>query len=65
MEAAAYFLRKAAQCRRLAADITTRDDPAPRALLRLAEEFEAKAAEYLAHEHAARGDTHGDDDETD
>jgi hypothetical protein len=37
-----YFRKKAAQCRRLAANIV--GDPTAEALLRLAEEFEAKAA---------------------
>jgi hypothetical protein len=38
----AYFREKAAQCRRLAANIV--GDPTAEALLRLAKEFEAKAA---------------------
>jgi hypothetical protein len=46
-----YFHEKAAQCRRLAANIV--GDPTAEALLRLAEEFEAKAAAYNAQERAA------------
>jgi hypothetical protein len=42
VEKAKYFLEKAAQCRRLAASIA--DDKASEALLKLAEEFEARAA---------------------
>jgi hypothetical protein len=43
-----YFRKKAAQCRRLAANIV--GDPTAEALLRLAEEFEAKAAAQVARE---------------
>ena len=50
-------LEKAAQCRRLAANIV--GDPAAEALLRLAEEFEAKAA-YGAREKAAHAIGGGD-----
>ena len=46
-----YFREKAAQCRRLAANIV--GDPTAEALLRLAEEFEAKAAAQVARERAA------------
>ena len=46
-----YFRDKAAQCRRLAANIV--GDPTAEALLRLADEFEAKAAAQVAHERAA------------
>jgi pantoate kinase len=48
----AYFREKAEQCRRMAANIT--GDPTAEALLRLAEEFEAKAALYEAQKRAAR-----------
>jgi hypothetical protein len=48
---AKYFRDKAAQCRRLAANIV--GDPTAEALLRLAEEFEAKAAAYDARERDA------------
>lgn len=40
-----YFRDKAAQCRRLAKEILYRNDPAIDALLALAAEFDAKAAE--------------------
>ena len=46
----AYFREKAAQCRRLAANIA--GDPTAEALLRLAEEFEAKAALHEAEKSA-------------
>jgi hypothetical protein len=46
-----YFRDKAAQCRRLAANIV--GDPTAEALLSLAEEFEAKAAAQVARERAA------------
>lgn len=45
-----YFRKKAAHCRRLAANIV--GDPTAEALLRLAEEFEAKAAAYDARKPA-------------
>ena len=44
----AFFIEKAARCRRLAASITVPDDPAIGALLALADEFEAKAAKLAA-----------------
>jgi hypothetical protein len=47
----AYFREKAAQCRRMAQNII--GDPTAEALLRLAEEFEAKAAAFAARERAA------------
>jgi hypothetical protein len=47
----AYFREKAQQCRRMAANIT--GDPTAEALLRLAEEFDAKAALYEAQKRAA------------
>jgi hypothetical protein len=53
-----YFLEKAAQCRRLAAGIA--DDRVSDALIKLAEEFEAKAAAYVAREKAARAIAGGD-----
>jgi hypothetical protein len=40
----AYYRAKAEQCRRLAGSITLEEDPTRRALLAMAEEFEAKAA---------------------
>jgi hypothetical protein len=48
----AYFREKAAQCRRLDGYII--GDPAAEALLRLADEFDAKAALYEAQKRAAR-----------
>ena len=41
--ASAYFLGKAAQCRRLAQEILVKNDPAIATLLALAAEFEGKA----------------------
>jgi hypothetical protein len=61
METAAYFLEKAAQCRRLADSITRPDDPAKVALSALAEEFEANAKAIRAREAAAREIGLGDD----
>lgn len=52
MSLIAYFREKAAQCRRLAGYIL--GDPAAEALLRLADEFEAKAELYEAQKRAAR-----------
>src|SRR5258708_2267063 len=46
MDASAYFTEKAAQCRRLATSVT--DDRAAKALLALAEKYEARA-EYAHH----------------
>jgi hypothetical protein len=45
-ETAACLLEKAAQCRRLAAELL--GDPAGEAFIKLAEEFEAQAAAYMA-----------------
>jgi hypothetical protein len=59
MENAAYYLEKVAQCRRLAASIA--DDAARDALIKLAEEFEVKAAAYVAPERAAHVIGIGDD----
>jgi hypothetical protein len=59
VESAQYSLEKAAQCRRLAASIG--DDKATHALLKLAEEFEAKAGAYVARERAAHAIGLGDD----
>jgi hypothetical protein len=59
METAAYFLEKAAQCRRLAANIV--GDRSHDGLIKLAEEFEAKAAAYTARERAALAIGVGDD----
>jgi hypothetical protein len=52
MESSTYLLNKADQCRRLAAAITARDDPAVASLLALSAEFEAKARESALHEDA-------------
>jgi hypothetical protein len=41
--ASAYFLGKAAQCRRLAQEILAKNDPATATLLAMAAEFEGKA----------------------
>jgi len=46
-----YFHEKAAQCRRLAANLS--GDLTARALLKLADEFEVKAALYEAEKRAA------------
>ena len=43
MDPVEYWRERAAQCRRLANTITARDDPAIKALLALAAEFNAKA----------------------
>ena len=48
MYAAAYLVEKVAQCLRLAASVT--DDRTVRALLALAEKYDALAAEYAARE---------------
>ena len=48
MDAAASFVEKVAQCLRLAASVT--DDRTVRALLALAEKYDALAAEYAARE---------------
>ena len=61
METAAYFLKKAAQCRRLADAITRWDDPAKAALSAFADEFEANAKAIQAREAAARQIGLGDD----
>jgi hypothetical protein len=45
MDRSTYFFAKAEQCRRLAATITARDDPAIATFLALAAEFETKACE--------------------
>jgi len=52
MESSTYLLNKAQQCRRLAAVITVRDDPAIASLLALAAEFEAKASKRALREDA-------------
>jgi hypothetical protein len=52
------FLEKAAQCRRLAAGIA--DDRTSDALIKLAEEFEAKTAADVAREKAAHAIGGGD-----
>jgi hypothetical protein len=61
MENAEYFIEKAAQCRHLAAGIPTPADPTVKALLALAEEFDAKAAAYSARARAAHEIGLGDD----
>jgi hypothetical protein len=43
MEVVAYLLRKAEQCRRLAAEFLNPNDPAVKNLLALAHDFEARA----------------------
>ena len=54
-----YFLERAVQCRRLAAGIA--DDRTSEALIKLAEEFEAKAAAYVARGSANHEIGVGDD----
>ena len=44
MDEPAYFIEKARQCRRLAAAVPNQNDPAVRAVLEMAREFEARAA---------------------
>lgn len=61
MESSTYFREKAAQCRRLAKVILTKNDPAIAALLALADEFDARAAALTAREKAARAIGLGDD----
>ena len=43
MEVMAYLLRKAEQCRRLAAEFCDQNDPVVKNLLALADEFEVRA----------------------
>ena len=43
MEVVGYLLRKAEQCRRLAAEFCDRNDPIVENLLALADEFEVRA----------------------
>lgn len=50
MGSSRFFLGKAEQCRRLAATIVMRHDPAVAALLALGAEFEALAAEWARRE---------------
>jgi hypothetical protein len=59
METAAYLLAKAAQCRRLAANIA--GDPLHDVLIKLAQEFEANAATCIAREKAGRASAVGED----
>jgi hypothetical protein len=61
METAAYFIEKAAQCRRLADAITREDDPTKRALVALANEFEVNAKAIQARAAAAQQIGIGDD----
>ena len=49
-----YFFDKAEQCRRLAADITARDDSAIVTLRALAAEFETKARHAMREADAVR-----------
>ena len=42
----AYLLRKAEQCRRLAAEFSNQNDPAAKNLIALAHDFEAKAQRH-------------------
>ena len=53
MKRSSYYFDKVEQCRRLAATLTARDDPAIGTLLALAAEFEAKAIEGAIRENAA------------
>jgi hypothetical protein len=53
MDRSTYFFAKAEQCRRLAASITARNDPAVASLLALSAEFEAKAVERAMRESEA------------
>jgi hypothetical protein len=46
MEVMAYLLRKAEQCRRLAAEFLNQDDPAVKNLIALAADFEARAQRH-------------------
>jgi hypothetical protein len=55
-----YFLEKAAQCRRLAAELV--GDPAGAALIKIAEEFERRAASYLTRERQTRRRRQSQDD---
>ena len=43
MQVMAYLLRKAEQCRRLAAEFSNQNDPAAKNLIALAVDFEARA----------------------
>jgi hypothetical protein len=54
VSSAAYFRKKAAQCRRLAASLVNQDDPAAKVLYALADEFEVQAQTSAAREKAAR-----------
>jgi hypothetical protein len=49
MEGKGCFLRKAEQCRRLAAQIPNQNDPAVKNLIALAVEFEARAQRHANH----------------
>ena len=49
MEVMAYLLRKAEQCRRLAAEFLNQDDPAVKNLIALAVESEARAQRHANH----------------
>jgi hypothetical protein len=53
-ESADYYREKAAQCRRLARQMTNQDDPVAINLLALAVEFEAKAVALAAEEVSER-----------
>ena len=52
MEGKACFLRKAEQCKRLAAQISNQDDPTARRLRALGEEYEARAQSRAGSEGA-------------
>jgi hypothetical protein len=54
MDRSTYFLNKAEQCRRLAATVTARDDPAIQRLLALAAGYETLAIESAAREARSR-----------
>jgi hypothetical protein len=49
MEVMAYLLRKAEQCRRLAAQIPNQNDPAVKNLVAFAAELEARAQRHANH----------------
>ena len=46
MEVTDYFRRKAAQCRRLAAEFSNQNDPAAKNLIALAADLEARAQRH-------------------
>jgi hypothetical protein len=60
-ESATYFMEKAAQCRRLANGLPNYNVNARKALIALAEEFEAKAEAVLARTNATEENGIGDE----